>query len=52
MPYYNFIARYPKDNTVVLLEMSDVKDNYEIVNFHLIRDRGRRGKEKKGKKIA
>ena len=51
-PYYNFMSRFGKRSSVVLLEMAERKDRYEIVNFHILRDRSRRGKEKIGEKIA
>jgi len=34
-PYFNFVSRIGDNkNTVVLLELADVKNNYEIVNLH------------------
>ena len=47
-PYFNFVSRVGVNkNTVVLLEMSENNDNFEIVNLHWLRDRQRRQKEKK-----
>ncbi len=46
LAYHNFITRIGKDkNTIVLLELSDEKEKYEIVNFHYIRDNSRLLKE-------
>jgi hypothetical protein len=51
-PYFNFLSRMGDDkNTIVLLELSDQKNNFEIVNLHWINDKGRVEKEKKGEKI-
>ncbi|MDR2743898.1 MAG: hypothetical protein LBB66_01670 [Desulfovibrio sp.] len=47
-PYFNFIAHVgPDKNTITLLEMSESKDNHEIVNLHWISDAGRKRKEGK-----
>ena len=46
-PYFNFVSRVGVDkNTVVLLEASGNNDYFEIVNFHWLKDRQRRQKEK------
>ena len=46
--YHNFITRLDDDkNSIVLLELSEEKDNYEIVNYHYLDDYGVRKKEKK-----
>lgn len=46
LAYHNFITRIGKDkNTIVLLELSDEKEKYEIVNFHYLRDNSRLLKE-------
>jgi hypothetical protein len=51
-PYFNFVARVGEDkNTVVLLELSETKANYEIVNVHWLDDRTRRQKEALGEKL-
>ena len=45
--YHNFITRLKDDkNSIVLLELSDEKENYEIVNYHIIKNRQRTQKEK------
>lgn len=50
--YFNFLSRIGKDkSTIVLLEMSETKDNYEIVNLHYLKDRQRSQKERKGERI-
>ncbi len=50
--YFNFISRIGENkNTVVLLEMSETKNNYEIVNLHFLKDRQRRQKEKRAEEI-
>ena len=50
--YHNFITRLKDDkNSIVLLELSDEKENYEIVNYHYISDDGINRKEKIDKKI-
>ena len=50
--YHNFITRLKNDkNSIVLLELSDEKDNYEIVNYHYLDDYGVRKKEKIDKNI-
>lgn len=51
-PYYNFIARVSdKKSSVVLLEVADNKDNFEIVHLHWAKDKQRRTLERKGNKI-
>jgi hypothetical protein len=46
-PYFNFISRVGKDkNTITLLEMSETKSHYEIVNFHWAGNRQRKQKER------
>lgn len=51
-PYFNFVSRVgEKQNAVVLLELSEAKDNYEIVNMYFARNSSRRTLENKGKKI-
>ncbi|WP_300757722.1 hypothetical protein [uncultured Brachyspira sp.] len=38
--YHNFITRTDdKHSDLVLLELSDKKENYEIVNYHVIRNK-------------
>lgn len=50
--YHNFITRLKDDkNSIVLLELSDAKENYEIVNYHYISDDGVNRKEKIDNKI-
>ena len=50
--YHNFITRLKDDkNSIVLLELSDEKENYEIVNYHYLDDYGVRKKEKIDKNI-
>ncbi|MCL1867167.1 MAG: DUF1073 domain-containing protein [Oscillospiraceae bacterium] len=50
-PYYNFISRVGSDkSSVVLLDVKSSENNLEIVNFHLIGERQRKQKEKRGKK--
>ncbi len=50
--YHNFITRLKDDkNSIVLLELSDEKENYEIVNYHIIKNRQRTQKEKLDKNI-
>ena len=50
--YHNFITRLKNDkNSIVLLELSDEKDNYEIVNYHYISDDGVDRKKRIDKKI-
>jgi hypothetical protein len=45
--YYHFIKYLPKNNSVVLLDMSEDKNNYEIVHIQIMRDKNvRRLKEK------
>ena len=44
--YHNFISRTDdKHSDIVLLELSDEKENYEIINYHIIRDKDRNKKE-------
>jgi hypothetical protein len=51
-PYYNFIARVSGDkNSVVLLEVADNKNNFEIVHFHWAKNKQRRTLEKKAERI-
>jgi hypothetical protein len=48
--YFNFIARLKDDkHSIVLLELEENKENFEIVNFHFIDDDGKKRKEKIGK---
>ena len=50
--YHNFISRTDdKHSDLVLLELSDKKENYEIVNYHVIRDKDRNRKEELHQKI-
>lgn len=50
--YHNFISRTDdKHNDLVLLELSDEKENYEIVNYHVIKNRQREQKENLDKTI-
>lgn len=50
--YHNFISRTDdKHSDIVLLELSDEKENYEIVNYHIIKNRQREQKEKLDKII-
>ena len=43
--YHNFISRTDdKHSDLVLLELSDEKENYEIVNYHVVRDKDRNKK--------
>ena len=50
--YHNFITRIGKDkNTIVLLDIDETKDYYEIVNYHIIDDDGIFWKKKKDEKI-
>ena len=45
--YHNFIARTDDEHSdIVLLELSDEKENYEIINYHIIRNVDRQRKEK------
>jgi hypothetical protein len=51
-PYFNFISYLGGDiNAVVLLEIADNKDNFEIVNWYFARKRSRELLEKKGEEI-
>lgn len=51
-PYFNFVSRVGEDkSTITLLEVAETKDNFEIVNWHIARDRTRAQIERKGKKI-
>lgn len=50
--YHNFITRLKEDkNSIVLVELSDEKENYEIVNYHYISDDGVNRKERIDNKI-
>lgn len=50
--YYNFITKLKDDkNSIVLLELSDEKENYEIINYHIIKNRQRKQKEKRDKSL-
>ena len=50
--YHNFITRIGEDkNTIVLLDIDETKDYYEIVNYHIIDDDGVFWKKKKDEKI-
>lgn len=50
--YHNFISRTDdKHNDIVLLELSEKKENYEIVNYHVVSNRQREQKEKLDKII-
>ncbi|WP_418233757.1 hypothetical protein [Brachyspira pulli] len=50
--YHNFISRTDdKHSDLVLLELSDKKENYEIINYHVIKNRQREQKEKLDKTI-
>jgi len=45
-PYYNFIIRVREDkSSIVLLDMSDKNNNFEIINCHYIKERQLRQKE-------
>ena len=47
--YVNFISRIGQGkSSVVLLELEETKDNYEIVNMHWLHNNGVARKEKKG----
>jgi phage-related protein (TIGR01555 family) len=51
-PYFNFIAQTgPEKNSITLLEVSETKDSFEIVNWHWGDSRSRRKIEKKGERI-
>ncbi len=50
--YHNFISRTDdKHSDIVLLELSDEKENYEVINYHIIKNRQRTQKEKLDKNI-
>ncbi|MEI0605796.1 hypothetical protein R4K48_02405 [Brachyspira pulli] len=50
--YHNFISRTDDEhNDLVLLELSDEKENYEIINYHVVSNRQRGQKEKLDKTI-
>ena len=50
--YHNFISRTDDEhNDLVLLELSDKKENYEIINYHVVSNRQRGQKEKLDKTI-
>lgn len=51
-PYFNFLARLNNEkSSVVLLEVANNKDNYEIVHLHWAKNKQRRGLARKGEKI-
>lgn len=51
-PYYNFIARTSSEkNSVVLLEVANNKDNFEIVHLHWAKNKQRKSLERKGDRI-
>lgn len=51
-PYYNFIARTSSEkNSVVLLEVANNKDNFEIVHLHWAKNKQRKSLERKGERI-
>lgn len=51
-PYFNFLARLNDDkSSVVLLDVEETKDNFEIVHIHYAKDKQRRTLESKGKRI-
>jgi hypothetical protein len=46
--YFNFITRIGEDkSSVVLLDVEDKKEGFEVVNFHYLKDRTRAQKERK-----
>ena len=50
--YHNFISRTDDDHSdLVLLELSDKKENYEIVNYYVVSNRQRKQKEQLDKII-
>jgi hypothetical protein len=50
-PYFNFISRVNDEkNSIVLLEVSETKHNYEIVHLHWAKDKQRRTLERKGER--
>lgn len=50
--YYNFISRTDDNHSdIVLIELSNKKDNYEIINYHIIKNRQRKQKEKRNKSL-
>jgi hypothetical protein len=50
-PRFNFIARVGENkSSVVLLEVAETAENYEIVNLHWLHERQRTQKEKMGEK--
>ena len=52
LTYHNFITRTDDEhNDIVLLELSEKKENYEIVNYHVVSNRQREQKEKLDKII-
>ncbi|MBS4773121.1 MAG: DUF1073 domain-containing protein [Proteobacteria bacterium] len=51
-PYYNFIARTSSEkNSVVLLEVANNKNNFEIVHLHWAKNKQRKSLERKGERI-
>ena len=51
-PYFNFLARLNNEkSSVVLLEIAKKKNNYEIVHLHWVKNKQRKGLERKGEKI-
>ena len=38
-PYFNFITRLERDNSLVLLDVEDIKNHFEIVHIHWINDK-------------
>jgi hypothetical protein len=52
-PYFNLISRVGEGkNTIVLLDVEDTKEGFEIVNWHWIGDDGRQRKERKAGRIG
>lgn len=45
--YFNFVHYTEGSNSQVLIELSETKDNYEIVNFYRLRDKSLKDKLKK-----
>lgn len=49
--YHNFITRTDNEHSdIVLLELSEEKENYEIINYHIIDNNARNRKIKKHNK--
>ncbi len=45
--YHNFITRTDDEHSdIVLLELSEEKENYEVVNYHVVRNEDRERKER------